>query len=146
MRQRSFASQAEFQKFGRKSRRELFLDEMDRVVPWSALYSLVAPHDPKAGSGRRPAGREIMLRTYFVQQWFNLSAPPGRLRGSLGRRLLLLCDGLPRRGEAFPCRASYGVLFLLFFGAVNTQYEKTGHSTASQTRLASTRLRSTLQY
>ena len=33
MKQRTFASQAEFKKYGRKSRRELFLDEMERVVP-----------------------------------------------------------------------------------------------------------------
>ncbi len=75
MGQRTFGSQAMFQKYGRKSRRELFLDEMERIVPWSALCLLVEPHYPKAGNGRRPVGLEIMLRTYFVQQWFNLSDP-----------------------------------------------------------------------
>ncbi|MDQ2834301.1 MAG: IS5 family transposase [Acidobacteriota bacterium] len=75
MRQRTFASQAEFQKYGRKSRRELFLDEMERIVPWSGLLALVKPHYAVAGNGRRPVGLEIMLRTYFVQQWFNLSDP-----------------------------------------------------------------------
>jgi IS5 family transposase len=75
MSQRTFASQAEFKKFGRKSRRELFLDEMERVVPWSGLLALVRPHYAKVGNGRRPVGLEIMLRTYFVQQWFNLSDP-----------------------------------------------------------------------
>ena len=75
MNQRTFASQAEFQKYGRKSRRELFLDEMERVVPWSGLLALIRPHYAVAGNGRRPVGLEIMLRTYFVQQWFNLSDP-----------------------------------------------------------------------
>jgi IS5 family transposase len=75
MNQRTFASQAEFQKYGRKSRRELFLDEMERIVPWSVLLALVRPHYAKAGNGRRPVGLEIMLRVYFVQQWFNLSDP-----------------------------------------------------------------------
>jgi IS5 family transposase len=75
MRQRTFASQAEFQEYGRKSRRELFLDEMERIVPWSGLLALVRLHYAKADNGRRPGGLEIMLRTYFVQQWFNLSAP-----------------------------------------------------------------------
>jgi IS5 family transposase len=75
MNQRTFASQAEFQKYGRKSRRELFLDEMERIVPWSGLLGLVRPHYAKAGNGRRPVGLEIMLRVYFVQQWFNLSDP-----------------------------------------------------------------------
>jgi IS5 family transposase len=75
MRQQTLAAQAGFEKYGRKSRRELFLDEMEQVVPWSDLESLVEPHYPKAGNGRRPVGRGIMLRTYFVQQWFNLSDP-----------------------------------------------------------------------
>lgn len=75
MSQRTFASQSAFQKYGRKSRRELFLDEMEVVVPWSGLLSLVRPHYAVAGNGRRPVGLEIMLRSYFVQQWFNLSDP-----------------------------------------------------------------------
>ena len=75
MKQQSLASQVVFEKYGRKSRRELFLDEMEKVVPWSALESLVRPHYAKAGNGRQPVGLSIMLRTYFVQQWFNLSDP-----------------------------------------------------------------------
>jgi len=75
MKQQSLASQAVFERSGRKSRRELFLDEMEKVVPWSALESLVRPHYAKAGNGRQPVGLSIMLRTYFVQQWFNLSDP-----------------------------------------------------------------------
>ena len=75
MRQQTLAAHAGFEKYGRKSRRELFLDEMEQVVPWSDLESLVEPHYPKAGNGRRPVGLGIMLRTYLVQQWFNLSDP-----------------------------------------------------------------------
>ena len=75
MKQQSLASQAAFEKYGRKSRRELFLDEMERVVPWAELSALVEPHYAKAGNGRRPVGLAIMLRTYFLQQWFNLSDP-----------------------------------------------------------------------
>src|ERR1700688_3762941 len=73
--QRTLAGQGNFEKYGRKSKREQFLDEMNKVVPWSGLIALVEPHYPKAGSGRRPVGLEIMLRVYFVQQWFNLSDP-----------------------------------------------------------------------
>ena len=75
MKQQSLASQGVFEKYGRKSRRELFLEEMEGIVPWSALESLVRPHYAKAGNGRQPVGLSIMLRTYFVQQWFNLSDP-----------------------------------------------------------------------
>ena len=73
--QRTLAAQTSFEKYGRKSKREHFLDAMNKVVPWSRLLALVEPHYPKAGNGRRPVGLEVMLRSYFVQQWFNLSDP-----------------------------------------------------------------------
>jgi|GEM_PF-6562795 len=50
--QQTLASQASFEKHGRKSKRELFLDQMNRVVPWSGLLALVEPHYP---SRQRPA-------------------------------------------------------------------------------------------
>jgi hypothetical protein len=73
--QQTLASQASFAKYGRKSKRELFLDQMNQVVPWSELLALVEPVYPKAGNGRQPVGLAIMLRTYFLQQWFGLSDP-----------------------------------------------------------------------
>jgi IS5 family transposase len=72
--QRTFASLAWSTK-GKVTRRERFLAEMDRVIPWSRLGALIEPHYPKAGRGRQPLGLEKMLRIYFVQQWFNLSDP-----------------------------------------------------------------------
>jgi transposase, IS5 family len=75
MRQQTLASQTSFEKFGRKGKRELFLDQMEKVVPWSELLVLVEPHYPKAGNGRQPVGLAMMLRTYFLQQWFNFSDP-----------------------------------------------------------------------
>jgi IS5 family transposase len=48
---------------------------MEQIVPWSELLALVEPQYAKAGKGRQPVGLSIMLRTYFVQQWFNLSDP-----------------------------------------------------------------------
>jgi IS5 family transposase len=53
----------------------LFLEEMERVVPWGELCGLIEPDDPKAGIGRAPIGVQRMLRIYFLQQWFNLSDP-----------------------------------------------------------------------
>ena len=75
MRQTTFANQSGFEKYGRKSRREEFLSVMEAVVPWRELEALIEPHYPKAGSGRQPVGLSIMLRVYFLQQWFNLSDP-----------------------------------------------------------------------
>jgi IS5 family transposase len=75
MRQMTLASQASFEKYARKSRREEFLNVMDVVVPWRELESLIEPFYPKAGNGRQPVGLSIMLRVYFLRQWFNLSDP-----------------------------------------------------------------------
>jgi len=57
------------------TRRERFLQEMDAVIPWAALETLVVPHYPTAGRGRRPLPLATMLRVYFLQQWFDLSDP-----------------------------------------------------------------------
>ena len=75
MRQQTLASQAGFEKYGRKTRREQFLEEMEQVVPWAELEQLIRPRYPKAGNGRPPVGLSVMLRVYFLQQWFNLSDP-----------------------------------------------------------------------
>jgi transposase, IS5 family len=75
MRQMTLASQASFEKYARKSRREEFLSLMEVVVPWRELEALIEPYYPKAGNGRQPVGLSIMLRVYFLQQWFNLSDP-----------------------------------------------------------------------
>jgi IS5 family transposase len=64
-----------FEQYRKPTRREKFLTEMDRVVPWSDLCALIEPFYPKPGNGRPPIGLERMLRLYFLQQWFNLSDP-----------------------------------------------------------------------
>ena len=64
-----------FERYAKKTRRAMFLEEMEQVVPWAKLCDLIEPHYPKPGNGRRPKELEQMLRIYFVQQWFNLSDP-----------------------------------------------------------------------
>jgi len=59
----------------KQTKRDKFLSEMDRVVPWDKLLALIEPQYPKAGSGRRPMPLEQMVRIYFVQQWYGLSDP-----------------------------------------------------------------------
>jgi transposase, IS5 family len=75
MQQRTLAMATGFERFGKKTKRALFLEEMEQVVPWAELCALIEPFYPKAGSGRPPIGLERMLRIYFLQQWFNLSDP-----------------------------------------------------------------------
>jgi len=61
----------------KQTRRELFLAEMDAVVPWTRLLALIEPHYPKAGpkGDRPPILLETMLRIYFLQDWYALSDP-----------------------------------------------------------------------
>src|SRR6267154_682593 len=75
MKQQTLAMASGFERYGKKTRRTLFLEEMEKVVPWSELCGLIAPVYAKAGNGRPPVGAERMLRIYFLQQWFNLSDP-----------------------------------------------------------------------
>ena len=64
-----------FERYTKKTRRAMFLEEMEQVVPWEKLCALIEPHYPKPGNGRRPKELEQMLRIYFLQQWFNLADP-----------------------------------------------------------------------
>ena len=74
MKQKTFACLA-FEAKKKRTRREVFLGEMDAVIPWARLLAVIEPYYPKAGNGRPPLGLERMLRIYFLQQWFNLSDP-----------------------------------------------------------------------
>jgi transposase, IS5 family len=73
MSQRSFAS-AEYALKKKQTRREKFLGEMERVVPWSRLIAVIEPLYPKSGRvGRQPIGVPRMLRMYCCQQWYGLA-------------------------------------------------------------------------
>ncbi|MDH5641126.1 MAG: IS5 family transposase, partial [Nitrospira sp.] len=75
MHQQTFA-EASFEQYRKTTRRERFLDEMNRVVPWAELVAVIEPVYPKVnGPGRPPIGIERMLRVLCLQQWFNLSDP-----------------------------------------------------------------------
>src|SRR5215813_5291371 len=73
--QRTLAMMTGFERYTKKTRRAMFLEEMEQVVPWTKLCALIEPHYPKPGNGRRPKELEQMLRIYFLQQWFNLADP-----------------------------------------------------------------------
>ena len=67
MKQQTLAMASGFGQYAKKTRRALFLEEMEQVVPWAVLCRLVEPHYPKAGNGRPPVGLERMLGVYFLQ-------------------------------------------------------------------------------
>jgi IS5 family transposase len=62
-----------FEQYRKPTRRDQFLETMNRILPWAALCAVVEPHYPKAGNGRPPIGLERMLRIHFLQHWFNLA-------------------------------------------------------------------------
>ena len=72
---RTLAMMTGFERYTKKTRRAIFLEGMEQVVPWGKLCALIEPHYPKPGKGRRPKELEQMLRIYFPQLWFNLSDP-----------------------------------------------------------------------
>lgn len=57
----------------RRTRKATFLDEMELVVPWGELVSLVHAAAPAKKTGRPPFEHETMLRLHLLQQWFGLS-------------------------------------------------------------------------
>jgi IS5 family transposase len=62
----------------KKTRKEVFLDEMNQVVPWAELVTLIQPHARgahQALGGRPPFPIETMLRIHCLQLWWNLSDP-----------------------------------------------------------------------
>ena len=65
----------EYQGKKRKTRRELFLERMDGLIPWQMLEDRIRPCYPKPGRGRHPYPLSVMLRTHCVQLFYNLSDP-----------------------------------------------------------------------
>ncbi len=74
MKQLSFSSFEQSQK-KECTKREIFLGEMDAVVPWARLEALISPHYTRPRRGRPQMRLAVMLRIYFLQQWYGLSDP-----------------------------------------------------------------------
>ena len=72
----SFAD-AEFAAKKKVTRRDRFLGEMERVVPWAELLKALSTRSTtrrrRTRRGRPPIGLERMLRIYFLQQWYGLA-------------------------------------------------------------------------
>ena len=74
MDQPTFA-ELEFRGKKRKTRRELFLERMDGLIPWQRLEERIRPVYLKAGKGCRAYPLAVMLRIHCVQLFYNLSDP-----------------------------------------------------------------------
>ncbi|WP_256667610.1 MULTISPECIES: transposase [unclassified Pseudomonas] len=79
MKQMTFAD-AEYAGKRKQTRKELFLIEMDQVVPWKGLITLIEPHYPKGNGGRPAYPLMAMLRVHLMQNWFGYSDGGGAVR------------------------------------------------------------------
>lgn len=57
----------------KETRRDKFLNKMDKMVPWADWIAMIEPFYPSGRRGRPTRGIEIMLRMYMLQNWFNLA-------------------------------------------------------------------------
>lgn len=74
MSQLTFA-EAEYANKKRKTRREVFLEKLDRLIPWQKLEKALAKGYPKGANGRPPYPLSVMLRIHVLQVVYNLSDP-----------------------------------------------------------------------
>lgn len=59
----------------KRTRKQKFLGEMDKVLPWKALLRPIFKYYPRGRRGHPPIPAERLLRIYFLQQWYGLSDP-----------------------------------------------------------------------
>ncbi|MBK8970445.1 MAG: transposase [Hahellaceae bacterium] len=92
-----------FEVYRKKTRKEVFLSEMDRIIPWKELSEAIRPYYPDVpkGAGRRPIGLERMLRIHFLQHWFELS-DPGAEEALYDSRAMRLFVGIDLGKELVP--------------------------------------------
>lgn len=72
MEQLSFTD-AEFSNRRKATKRELFLQEMESIIPFDEWVSIIEPYYYSNTKGCKPIAIETMLRMYLLQNWFNLS-------------------------------------------------------------------------
>jgi len=71
MNQPSFLSIAHHKKL----KCERFLDDMTNVIPWNAFMEEIMKHEVQQPTGRKRTDSLLLLKIYFLQQWYNLSDP-----------------------------------------------------------------------
>ncbi len=74
MSQMTFA-EAEYNIKKRKTRREKFLDRIERLIPWHKFEQQLAKKYSKGTTGRKPYPLSVMLRVHIMQLVYNLSDP-----------------------------------------------------------------------
>ncbi len=62
------SSLLEFATNGRKIRTDIFLEEMEKAIPWGKFLGIICPkhYSKKDNRGRKRADLETLLRVYFL--------------------------------------------------------------------------------
>ena len=107
-------SDVEYEGKKRKTRREVFLERMDGLIPRGRLEARIEPFYPKAGRGRRPYRLSVMLRIHCVQLFYDMSdpgmeasVPAGRKRGVAGPKRPFFASPSPFKGRQTTKLASF---------------------------------------
>lgn len=56
-----------------RTKKKEFLEQIERIVPWSKWVSMIKPCYYKGERGNKPYDLELMLRLYLLQNLYNLS-------------------------------------------------------------------------
>ena len=62
-----------YQAKGKKTRKEVFLEKMEKLVQWEKWCETTQPYYYECGSGRPPIALGIMLRMYMISNRYDLS-------------------------------------------------------------------------
>ncbi len=66
-------SDFEYNSRRKKTRREIFLEKMDDLLPWNEWEEMVRPYYPTGSRGRKPQSINRMLKMFMLKSWYNLS-------------------------------------------------------------------------
>lgn len=58
-----------------KNRKQKFLEEMEKALPWGTLIAQCRKYYEESEMGRPKTDIELLLKIYFLQQWYNLGDP-----------------------------------------------------------------------
>ena len=59
----------------KKTPKQIFLEQLEQVVPWAERVELLSQYFPEGKMGRLPFSHQTMLRVHLMQQWLTLSDP-----------------------------------------------------------------------
>lgn len=77
-----------------KNRKQKFLGEMEKALPWGTLLAMCRKYYKESEMGRTKTDIELLLKIYFLQQWYNLGDPTveAEIHDSIAFRSFLKID------------------------------------------------------